>query len=82
MIGMLLALILRGQTFDLSRHLAVMVTILGTVMLGFADDMLDLPWRYKLLFPFFIIMPMVAVYSGPTHITVVYPFSVIFGWRI
>jgi len=48
-------------------------------LLGFADDMLDLLWRYKLIFPFFIIIPLVSVYSGHTHVSVIYPFSLIFG---
>jgi UDP-N-acetylglucosamine--dolichyl-phosphate N-acetylglucosaminephosphotransferase len=49
--------------------------IKGTILLGFADDMLDLPWRYKLLFPFFIVIPMISNYYGPTAITLAYPFD-------
>jgi UDP-N-acetylglucosamine--dolichyl-phosphate N-acetylglucosaminephosphotransferase len=56
-----------------------MITVLATILLGFADDMLELPWRYKLLFPFFIILPLVSVYHGPTHITLISPFSHLFG---
>lgn len=55
------------------------MTILGTILLGFADDMLDLLWRYKLIFPFFIVIPLVSVYSGSTHVSVIYPFSLMFG---
>jgi UDP-N-acetylglucosamine--dolichyl-phosphate N-acetylglucosaminephosphotransferase len=43
-------------------HLACFLTITCTIMLGFADDMLDLPWRYKLFFPFFIIIPAIRAY--------------------
>jgi UDP-N-acetylglucosamine--dolichyl-phosphate N-acetylglucosaminephosphotransferase len=50
---------------------------LGTILLGFADDMLDLPWRYKLIFPFFIIIPTVSCYSGTTSVILPYPFSMI-----
>ena len=57
----------------------MMATVLGTILLGFADDILDLQWRYKLLFPFFIIIPLVTVYDGPSHFQVIYPFSLIFG---
>jgi UDP-N-acetylglucosamine--dolichyl-phosphate N-acetylglucosaminephosphotransferase len=60
-------------------HLAVLVTVLATILLGFADDILDLQWRYKLLFPFFIIVPLVSVYAGPTHVEVIYPFSTFLG---
>ena len=49
------------------------------MLLGFADDMLDLPWRYKLVFPLFIVMPLVCVYDGPTHVAVIAPFSYILG---
>jgi len=39
--------------------------------------MLDLPWRYKLIFPFFIIIPTVSCYSGTTSILLPYPVSTI-----
>jgi len=70
-----------GNTL-LITHLATLVTILSTILLGFADDMLDLLWRYKLIFPFFIIIPLVSVYSGPTHVNVIYPFTALFGPKI
>jgi len=63
-------------------HIAVLVTVIGTILLGFADDMLDLPWRYKLFFPFFIIMPLVSIYSQSTSIDVISPFSLILGDKI
>lgn len=68
-VAMLLAPIFRyyGSSQELAEHLAVLVTVLSTILLGFADDMLDLLWRYKLLFPFFIIIPLVSIYEGPTH---------------
>jgi len=56
--------------------------VISTVLLGFADDMLDLPWRYKLLFPFFIIMPLISIYSQSTTIDVISPLSLIFGDKI
>lgn len=61
---MLLTPIFRNyaSSSDLIKHLAVLVTALSTILLGFADDMLDLLWRYKLLFPFFIIIPLVSIY--------------------
>lgn len=52
---------------------------MGTILLGFTDDMLDLPWRYKLLFPFFIVLPLLAAYEGTTSIYVPFPFSLITG---
>ena len=69
MVGMVTGVIVRYTSYnDLATYWAMFVTILGTILLGFADDMLDLPWRYKLIFPFFIVLPLVSVYNGPTHI--------------
>ena len=60
-------------------HLAVMLTILSTILLGFADDMLDLKWRYKLIFPFFFMVPVLKVFSGSTAIDLPFPVSLVFG---
>jgi UDP-N-acetylglucosamine--dolichyl-phosphate N-acetylglucosaminephosphotransferase len=49
----------------------------GTILLGFADDMLDLPWRYKLIFPFFIVIPMITNYYGPTSVQFTYPINLL-----
>ena len=62
-----------------TTHLACLLTISLTVLLGFADDMLDLLWRYKLIFPFFIVLPVVRVYSGSTAIFIPYPVSLLIG---
>lgn len=63
----------------MEQHYAVMITIIGTVLLGFADDMIDLQWRYKLIFPFFLVIPIVKVFSGSTIILIPYPASIIMG---
>ena len=68
-----------SDNHQFNTHLAVIVTVLGTILLGFADDILDLQWRYKLLFPFFIILPLVSIYDGITHFEVIYPFSLLLG---
>jgi len=80
-IGMILTPYFKWHEGDdkLITHLATFVTVLSTILLGFADDMLDLLWRYKLIFPFFIIIPLVSVFSGHTHVSVIYPFTLIFG---
>lgn len=56
-------------------HNACLITILSTVLLGFADDMIDLAWRYKLIFPFIYLFPIVRVYNGSTMMPIPYPFS-------
>ena len=48
-------------------------------MLGFVDDMIDLAWRYKLIFPFLFMIPVIRAYNGPTHIPIPYPFTLIIG---
>lgn len=62
-------------------HLAALLSIcfiifLGRVSnyLGFADDVLDLPWRYKLILPTIASFPILVVYSGSTLFQVPYPF--------
>ncbi|CAD5224084.1 unnamed protein product [Bursaphelenchus okinawaensis] len=42
--------------------LAGLVSICTSILLGFADDMLDLRWRHKLIFPFLSSVPLVLVY--------------------
>lgn len=59
-----------------------MITIIGTILLGFADDMIDLQWRYKLIFPFFLMIPTIKVFSGSTVIGMPFPFDHIVGETI
>uniref|UniRef100_A0A915DT57 UDP-N-acetylglucosamine--dolichyl-phosphate N-acetylglucosaminephosphotransferase n=1 Tax=Ditylenchus dipsaci TaxID=166011 RepID=A0A915DT57_9BILA len=42
--------------------LAGLISICTSILLGFADDMLDLKWRHKLLFPTLSSMPLLLVY--------------------
>jgi UDP-N-acetylglucosamine--dolichyl-phosphate N-acetylglucosaminephosphotransferase len=37
-------------------------------LLGFADDVLDLPWRYKFILPVFASLPLLAMYTGTSAI--------------
>ena len=52
----------------LYQHISFTLTILATILLGFADDFLDLRWRYKLIFPFLIVLPAIIAYNGSTQI--------------
>eukprot|EP00917_Polyrhabdina_sp_WS-2016_P002391 GHVP01005126.1.p1 GENE.GHVP01005126.1~~GHVP01005126.1.p1 ORF type:complete len:260 (+),score=23.61 GHVP01005126.1:427-1206(+) len=38
--------------------------------LGFVDDIVDLPWRYKTTLPFFASLPLTLAYSGGTTIKI------------
>jgi UDP-N-acetylglucosamine--dolichyl-phosphate N-acetylglucosaminephosphotransferase len=47
---------------NLLAILAGIVSICTAVLLGFADDVLDLRWRHKLLFPTLSSLPLLLVY--------------------
>ena len=52
---------------------AALATITFMVFLGFADDVLDIRWRVKLILPFFAALPLLVAYSGGTGIAVPKP---------
>jgi UDP-N-acetylglucosamine--dolichyl-phosphate N-acetylglucosaminephosphotransferase len=56
-----------------------MITIISTVLFGFTDDMLDFAWRYKLVYPFFFMIPVIKVFNGSTLISIPWPFSYLIG---
>jgi len=53
-------------------HPALVTSALASItfmtLLGFADDVLDLRWRYKMVLPLFGCLPLLAHYSGSTTI--------------
>lgn len=52
---------------------AALATICFMLFLGFADDVLDIPWRVKLLLPMLASLPLVVAYGGGTGISVPKP---------
>jgi UDP-N-acetylglucosamine--dolichyl-phosphate N-acetylglucosaminephosphotransferase len=52
---------------------AALATIGFMLFLGFADDVLDIRWRVKLMLPMFAALPLLAAYSGGTGISVPKP---------
>ena len=52
---------------------AALATICFMLFLGFADDVLDIPWRVKLLLPCLASLPLLSAYSGGTGIVVPKP---------
>ncbi|CDF38799.1 unnamed protein product [Chondrus crispus] len=56
---------------DARLYTAAMACVTFMTLLGFADDVLDLKWRYKLILPFIASMPLLVNYTGVT--TVVMP---------
>ena len=52
---------------------AALATICFMLFLGFADDVLDIPWRVKLLLPAVASLPLVLAYGGGTGVSVPKP---------
>ncbi|CAM9324246.1 unnamed protein product, partial [Chrysoparadoxa australica] len=47
---------------------SALLSICFMVFLGFTDDVLDLPWRYKLLLPTVATLPLLCAYDGSTSV--------------
>lgn len=58
---------------------AALATIALMVFLGFADDVLDIRWRVKLILPLFAALPLLVAYSGGTGIAVPKPLQAAMG---
>ena len=58
---------------------AGLLSICFMMCLGFADDVLDLPWRYKLLLPPIASLPLLVNYNGPTAIILPKPVRFLFA---
>ena len=52
---------------------AALASIAFMLMLGFVDDVLDLPWRVKLVTPTIGALPLLAAYSGATAVGIPIP---------
>lgn len=53
---------------NLTEKFAALVCIVFSVLLGFVDDVIDIPWRYKLIIPLFGIIPVLIAYDGVTYV--------------
>jgi UDP-N-acetylglucosamine--dolichyl-phosphate N-acetylglucosaminephosphotransferase len=49
------------------------------IMLGFADDVFNLRWRIKLVFPFVATFPLVVSYNGLTSVVLPIQLRELFG---
>ncbi|CAJ1408020.1 unnamed protein product, partial [Effrenium voratum] len=54
---------------DMSEYLAAVLTITFASFMGFADDVLDLRWRYKIPLPFLATLPLLSVYYANGNAT-------------
>jgi len=52
---------------------SALLSILFMLFLGFTDDVLDWPWRYKLILPTIASLPLLCCYNGSTSIVVPIP---------
>jgi UDP-N-acetylglucosamine--dolichyl-phosphate N-acetylglucosaminephosphotransferase len=57
----------------LANYNAALLSICFMTLLGFADDVLDLPWRYKLILPTVASLPLLAMYRGVTTVLIPKP---------
>ncbi|KAF8403726.1 hypothetical protein HHK36_011830 [Tetracentron sinense] len=55
----------------LVEYNAALVSICFMILLGFVDDVLDVPWRVKLLLPSIAALPLLMAYAG--HTTIIIP---------
>eukprot|EP00389_Voromonas_pontica_P003984 GDKH01005903.1.p1 GENE.GDKH01005903.1~~GDKH01005903.1.p1 ORF type:complete len:393 (+),score=83.94 GDKH01005903.1:183-1361(+) len=68
--GALFQTFFAGDTVRLLHYNAALFSICFMILLGFVDDVIDLPWRYKMVTPAFASLPLLLAYSGPTRILI------------
>jgi len=56
-----------------AKYNSALVSVCFMVLLGFMDDVLDLPWRAKLILPTVASFPLLVTYTGSTSIVVPRP---------
>ncbi|XP_062117901.1 uncharacterized protein LOC133831558 [Humulus lupulus] len=66
----------------LVEYNAALASICFMLFLGFLDDVLDLPWRVKLILPSFAALVLLMAYAGHTTIIVPKPFIPYFGQEV
>mmetsp|Transcript_2328 Transcript_2328/g.9861 ORF Transcript_2328/g.9861 Transcript_2328/m.9861 type:complete len:325 (-) Transcript_2328:323-1297(-) len=54
-------------------YTAALSSVTLMTLLGFADDMLDLKWRYKLFLPLIACLPLLVNYTGSTSVMIPRP---------
>ncbi|GJJ76774.1 UDP-N-acetylglucosamine--dolichyl-phosphate N-acetylglucosaminephosphotransferase [Entomortierella parvispora] len=74
--------LLTFPNLKLAELLSALLSIQSMVFLGFADDVLDIRWRFKMPLPAIAAIPLLMVYwvnSGVTYIVVPIPLRPILG---
>lgn len=52
------------------EYQAAMLTVCFAMMLGLADDVMDIKWKHKIVLSVLAALPLVVSYRGPTSIIV------------
>ncbi|KAH7302125.1 hypothetical protein KP509_23G057600 [Ceratopteris richardii] len=63
----------------LVEYNAALASICFMILLGFMDDVLDIPWRIKLVVPSFAALPLLMAYAGGTSILIPKPLQGFIG---
>lgn len=66
----------------LVEYNAALACICFMILLGFVDDVLDVPWRVKLVLPSFAALPLLMAYAGHTTIVVPKPLTPYVGLEV
>ncbi|GAY60844.1 hypothetical protein CUMW_205280 [Citrus unshiu] len=66
----------------LVEYNAALASICFMLLLGFVDDVLDVPWRVKLILPSFAALPLLMAYAGHTSIIIPKPLVPYVGLEI
>ncbi|KAL3534435.1 hypothetical protein ACH5RR_002896 [Cinchona calisaya] len=66
----------------LVEYNAALASICFMILLGFVDDVLDVPWRVKLVLPSVAALPLLMAYAGHTTIIIPKPLVQYFGENI
>lgn len=65
---------------DARLYTAAMACVTFMTLLGFADDVLDLKWRYKLVLPLIASLPLLVNYTGKTTVILPRIIRPLVGW--
>lgn len=66
----------------LVEYNAALASICLMILLGFVDDVLDVPWRVKLVLPTIAALPLLMAYAGHTTIVIPKPLSPYVGFEV
>ncbi|XP_047321888.1 UDP-N-acetylglucosamine--dolichyl-phosphate N-acetylglucosaminephosphotransferase-like [Impatiens glandulifera] len=73
---------LTADSIWLVEYNAALASICFMTLLGFVDDVLDIPWRVKLLLPSIAALPLLMAYAGHTTILIPKPIVPYVGHEI